>query len=327
MTTKMRELGRSGIKVAPLAFGGNVFGWTADEATSFKLLDEFVDAGFNLIDTADSYSRWAPGNKGGESETIIGKWLKRSGKRDRVVIATKVGSEMSPEKKGLSRRYILQSAEESLGRLQTDVIDLYQSHRDDANTPVEETLEAYAELIRQGKVRAIGASNFTAERVAQSLAVSRANGWPRYETLQPNYNLYDRADYETQLEPLALKEGLGVIPYFSLASGFLSGKYRSAEAAATRPRAQMLKKYFNDRGSRILQALDQVAAQLNSTPARVAIAWLIARPGITAPIASATSLEQLHDLLEATRLQLDGAAMEQLNQASAYELQPAHSHE
>ena len=232
---------------------------------------------------------------------------------------------MSPEKKGLSRAYILQSAEESLGRLQTDVIDLYQSHRDDPNTPVEETLEAYAELIRKGKVRAIGASNFTAERVAQSLAVSRANGWPRYETLQPNYNLYDRADYETQLEPVALKESLGVIPYFSLASGFLSGKYRSAEAAATRPRAQMLKKYFNDRGSRILQALDQVAAQLNSTPARVAIAWLIARPSITAPIVSATSLEQLHDLLEATQLQLDGAAMEQLNQASAYELQPAHS--
>jgi aryl-alcohol dehydrogenase-like predicted oxidoreductase len=325
MNNKMRELGRSGIKVAPLAFGGNVFGWTADEATSFKLLDAFVDAGLNLIDTADSYSKWAPGNQGGESETIIGKWLKKSGKRDKVVIATKVGSEISPEKKGLSRKYILQSAEESLARLQTDVIDLYQSHRDDPNTPVEETLEAYAELVRQGKVRAIGCSNFTAERVAQSLAASKAHGWPRYETLQPNYNLYDRADYESQLEPLALKEGLGVIPYFSLASGFLSGKYRSAEDATTRPRAGMLKKYFNERGSRILEALDQVAARLGTTPARVAIAWLIARPSLTAPIASATSLDQFHDLVEATRLELDAAAIETLNQASAYELQPARS--
>jgi aryl-alcohol dehydrogenase-like predicted oxidoreductase len=325
MNNKMRELGRSGIKVAPLAFGGNVFGWTVDEATSFKLLDSFVDAGLNLIDTADSYSKWAPGNQGGESETIIGKWLKKSGKRDKVVIATKVGSEISPEKKGLSRKYILQSAEESLARLQTDVIDLYQSHRDDANTPVEETLEAYAELVRQGKVRAIGCSNFTAERVAQSLAASKAHGWPRYETLQPNYNLYDRADYESQLEPLALKEGLGVIPYFSLASGFLSGKYRSAEEATTRPRAGMLKKYFNDRGTRILRALDQVAERPGSTPARVAIAWLIARPSLTAPIASATNLDQFHDLVEATRLELNAAAIEMLNQASAYELQPARS--
>jgi aryl-alcohol dehydrogenase-like predicted oxidoreductase len=325
MNNKMRELGRSGIKVAPLAFGGNVFGWTADEATSFKLLDAFVDAGLNLIDTADSYSKWAPGNRGGESETIIGKWIKQSGKREKVVIATKVGSEITPEKKGLSRKYILQSAEESLARLQTDVIDLYQSHRDDPNTPVEETLEAYAELVRQGKVRAIGCSNFTAERVAQSLAASKAHGWPRYETLQPNYNLYDRDDYESQLEPLALKEGLGVIPYFSLASGFLSGKYRSAEDATTRPRAGMLKKYFNERGSRILEALDQVAARLGTTPARVAIAWLIARPSLTAPIASATNLDQLHDLVEATRLELDASAIETLNQASAYELQPARS--
>jgi aryl-alcohol dehydrogenase-like predicted oxidoreductase len=300
-----------------------VFGWTADEATSLKLLDAFVDAGFNLIDTADSYSKWAPGNQGGESETIIGKWLKQSGKRDKVVIATKVGSEITPEKKGLSRKYILQSAEESLQRLQTDVIDLYQSHRDDANTPVEETLEAYAQLVHQGKVRAIGCSNFTAERVAQSLAASKAHGWPRYETLQPNYNLYDRADYESQLEPLALREGLGVIPYFSLASGFLSGKYRSEAEIAARPRAGMLKKYFNERGTRILKALDEVAARLGATPARVAIAWLIARPSITAPIASATSLEQLQELLEATRLELDTAAIETLNQASAFEMQPA----
>ncbi|HET7870957.1 MAG TPA: aldo/keto reductase, partial [Terriglobales bacterium] len=282
----------------------------------------FVDAGFNLVDTADSYSRWAPGNKGGESETIIGKWLKKSGKRNKVVIATKVGSEITPEKKGLSRKYILQSAEESLKRLQTDVIDLYQSHRDDANTPVEETLEAYAELIRHGKVRAIGCSNFAAERLEQSLAASKAHGWPRYETLQPNYNLYDRADYESQLEPLALKEGLGVIPYFSLASGFLTGKYRSAEEASTRPRAGMLKKFFTERGERILQALDEVAERIGSTPARVAIAWLIARPSITAPIASATNLEQFSELVEATRLKLDADAIERLNQASAYEMQP-----
>ncbi|HEX7286811.1 MAG TPA: aldo/keto reductase [Candidatus Angelobacter sp.] len=322
---KMRELGRSGINVAPLAFGGNVFGWTADEATSFKLLDAFVDAGFNLIDTADTYSNWASGNKGGESETIIGKWLKRSGKREKVVIASKVGAELTPEKKGLAPQYILREVEESLARLQTDHIDLYQSHRDDANTPVEATLETYAQLIRQGKVRAIGCSNFTAERVAQSLAASRAHGWPRYETMQPNYNLYNRADYETQLEPLALKERLGVIPYFSLASGFLSGKYRSEAEVAARPRAGMLKKYFNERGMRILQALDQVAAQLGSTPARVAIAWLMARPSITAPIASATSLDQLHELLEATQLELHAADVETLNQASAHAMEPVKS--
>jgi aryl-alcohol dehydrogenase-like predicted oxidoreductase len=317
MTNGMRELGRSGIKVAPLAFGGNVFGWTVDEATSFKLLDTFVDAGFNLIDTADTYSNWAPGNKGGESEAIIGKWLKRSGRRDQVVIASKVGAELTPEKKGLARTYIVREVEESLERLQTDRIDLYQSHRDDPYTPVEETLETYAQLVQQGKVRAIGCSNFTAERVEQSLAASRAHGWPRYETMQPNYNLYNRADYESQLEPLALREHLGVIPYFSLASGFLTGKYRSAEEASTRPRARMLKNYFNDRGMRILAALDDVARRLGATPAQVALAWLMARPSITAPIASATSIEQLDELVGAARLQLDAEAVEQLNQASA----------
>jgi aryl-alcohol dehydrogenase-like predicted oxidoreductase len=325
MNNEMRELGKSGIKVAPLAFGGNVFGWTVDDATSFRLLDAFVDAGFNLVDTADTYSNWAPGNKGGESETIIGKWLKRSGKRDKVVIASKVGAELTPEKKGLARAYIVSEVEESLERLQTDTIDLYQSHRDDPYTPVEETLETYAQLIRQGKVRAIGCSNFTAERVEQSLAASRAHGWPRYETMQPNYNLYNRADYETQLEPLALREHLGLIPYFSLASGFLTGKYRSAEEASSRPRARMLKNYFNERGMRILAALDEVASRLRATPAQVALAWLIARPSITAPIASATSVEQLQELTAATRLVLDKEAIERLNKASEYEMQPAKS--
>jgi aryl-alcohol dehydrogenase-like predicted oxidoreductase len=323
MTEAMRELGKSGIKVAPLAFGGNVLGWTVDEPTAFKLLDAFVEAGFSLIDTADSYSRWAPGNQGGESETIIGKWLKRSGNRTKAIIATKVGSEVSPARKGLSKTYILRSAEESLQRLQTDFIDLYQSHRDDPNTPVVETLEAFAQLIQQGKVRAIGASNFTAERLAESIAASRRNKWPRYETLQPNYNLYDRSGYESLLEPLCMKEGLGVIPYFSLASGFLTGKYHSQADAAQRPRAKMLEKYFNERGDRILKSLGQIARRLKATPAQVALAWLMARPSITAPIASATSLEQLQDLLAATRLRLTGPDIGVLDIASSYELAPA----
>jgi aryl-alcohol dehydrogenase-like predicted oxidoreductase len=312
-----RRLGKSNIEVSPLCFGGNVFGWTADEPTSFKLLDAFVAAGFNFIDTADSYSTWAPGHRGGESETVIGRWLKARGGRDKVIIATKVGSEVMG-RKGLSKAYILSEVEESLARLQTDYIDLYQSHRDDPSTPVEETLEAYAELVRQGKVRAIGSSNFTAERLAESLAVSRAKGYPRYECLQPNYNLYDRADYETKLEPLCLKEGIGVIPYFSLASGFLTGKYRTQKDLAQSARGKFVEKYLTDRGMRILAALDQVAKQLSSTPGKVAIAWLLTRPSITAPIASATSLDQLRDLIEAMNLKLDPAAVELLNQASAY---------
>jgi aryl-alcohol dehydrogenase-like predicted oxidoreductase len=313
-----RHLGHSGLQVSPLCFGGNVFGWTADEPTSFNLLDAFVAAGFNFIDTADSYSTWAPGHRGGESETVIGRWLKARGRRDQVIIATKVGSEVMG-RKGLSKAYILSEVEESLARLQTDYIDLYQSHRDDASTPVEETLEAYAELLRQGKVRAIGASNFTAERLGESLAASRAKGFPRYECLQPNYNLYDRADYETQLEPLCLKEGLAVIPYFSLAAGFLTGKYRRQEDLAQSPRGRFVQKYLNDRGLRILAALDQVASQLGSTPGKVAIAWLLARPSITAPIASATNLDQLRDLIDAVNLKLGADAIELLNQASAYE--------
>ncbi len=316
---KKRQLGKSGIEVAPLMLGGNVFGWTADEPTSFKILDAFVDAGLNFIDTADSYSTWVPGHQGGESETIIGNWFKHSGKRDKVVIATKVGSEIPGQGKGLSKAWINAQVEASLKRLQTDYIDLYQSHRDDPATPVEETLEAYAQLIQQGKVRAIGCSNFTAERTNESLAASSKHGWPRYESLQPHYNLYERAPYETTLEPLALQEKLGVIPYYSLASGFLTGKYRSQDDLKKSPRGQSTKKYLNDRGFRILQALDQVAERRQSKPAQVALAWLMARPSITAPIASATSVEQLNELVQATQLELDRESIEKLNKASAYE--------
>ena len=314
---KKRKLGNSGLEVSPLAFGGNIFGWTVDEPTSFKLLDAFVSSGFEFIDTADMYSRWAPGNQGGESETIIGKWLKRSGNRNKVLVATKVGMEMGPDKKGLSKSYILRSVEDSLKRLQTDYIDLYQSHADDPNTPLEETLGAFAQLIEQGKVRAIGASNYTAERLSQALQVSRKSGIPSYQSLQPLYNLYDRADYEATLEPVCLDNGLGVIPYFALASGFLTGKYRSESDLSKSARGQGVKKYLNERGLRILEALDQVAKRHDSSPARVSLAWLIARPGITAPIASATSPEQLNDLVEATRLELDRSSIDLLNEASA----------
>ncbi|HZD94469.1 MAG TPA: aldo/keto reductase [Candidatus Sulfotelmatobacter sp.] len=316
---KNRQLGNSGIQVAPFMLGGNVFGWTADEPASFEVLDAFVGAGLNFIDTADSYSTWVPGHVGGESETIIGNWFKRSGKRDRVVIATKVGSEIPGQGKGLSRAWIIREAEASLKRLQTDHIDLYQSHRDDPNTPVEETLEAYAQLIQQGKVRAIGCSNFTAERIQESLAASCKQSWPRYESMQPHYNLYERAGLETTLEPLALRENLAVIPYYALASGFLTGKYRSPDDLSKSPRGQSVKKYLNDRGFRILQALDQVAEKRQATPAQVALAWLIARPGITAPIASATRVDQLNDLVRATELELDKASIDLLNKASAYE--------
>ena len=315
---KKRKLGHSDIEVSPLAFGGNVFGWTTDESMSFKLLDAFVEAGFNLIDTADVYSHWAPGNKGGESETIIGKWLQRGGRRDGVVIATKVGNEMGPGRKGLSKPYILRAVEDSLRRLQTDTIDLYQSHGDDPETPLEETLEAYDQLIREGKVRVIGASNYDAKRIDQALQISGQKGFPRYECLQPLYNLYDRADFERELEPLCREQGLGVITYFSLASGFLTGKYRSAEDLADRARADMVKKYLDERGLRILAALDKVARQHGLTPVKIALAWLIAQPSITAPIASATSLEQLQELIEATDVELDGSSVDLLNEASAY---------
>lgn len=313
----LRRLGKSKIEIAPLAFGGNVFGWTVDAATSFKLLDRFVASGFNLIDTANFYSRWAPGNSGGESETIIGKWLKSSGKRAQVVIATKVGMEMGPGESGLSKAYILQSVDDSLQRLQTDYIDLYQSHIDDAETPLEETLETYAQLVRQGKVRVIGASNYSAPRLEAALALSQQHGYPRYESLQPGYNLYDRSGFEAALEPTCLEHGVGVICYYALASGFLTGKYRSEADLAKSVRGAGIKKYMDERGFRILDALDQIASQYGSTPGSVALAWLIARPGITAPIASATSTAQLDELIAGARLQLDQAAIEHLNLASA----------
>lgn len=314
MTT--RKLGHTGIDVGPLAFGGNVLGWTIDEPTSFRLLDAFVAAGFNLIDTADVYARWAPGNQGGESETILGRWLKKSGKRDQVVLATKVGMEMAPDRKGLSAAYIRQAVDGSLQRLQTDRIDLYQAHKDDETTPLEETLGAFAELIGQGKVRAIGASNYSAGRLAEALAVSRSHGLPAYQCLQPQYNLCERAGFEETLGPLCREAGLGVIPYYSLASGFLTGKYRSEADLVQSARGQGVKKYLNDRGFRILGALDGVAGRYASTPARVAVAWLLTRPGVTAPIASATSVEQLGDLIEATRLELDADAVQHLDDAS-----------
>lgn len=315
---EMREIGKSGLKVAPWAFGGNVFGWTVGEGMAFTLLDAFVEAGFNFVDTADMYSTWVPGNKGGESETLIGKWFKRSGKRDQVIIATKVGMEMGPGKKGLAKSYILRAVEDSLKRLQTDYIDLYQSHTDDAGTPLEETLEAYAQLVQLGKVRAIGASNYTAERLAAALQASQASGFPAYQCLQPEYNLYDRAGYEAQLEPLCREKGLGVIPYYPLASGFLSGKYRSEADLSKSARGQGIKKYLNDRGFHILGALDEVAKQAASKPVTVALAWLIARPGVTAPLASATNLEQLKDLATAASLTLDAASIARLDRASAW---------
>ena len=314
---KKRRLGSSGIEISPLALGGNVFGWTVDEPTAFGILDAFVGAGGNLIDTADSYSTWVAGHKGGESETIIGKWLKKSGNRDRVVIATKVGSEIGPGKKGLSKNYILRAVEESLRRLQTDVIDLYQSHKDDPSTPVEETLEAYAQLVKQGKIRAIGASNFSAERLSQSLQASKERGYPAYQSLQPRYNLYDRAEYEQSFEPLCREYGLGVITYYSLASGFLTGKYHSESDLIKSIRGQGVRLYLNKRGFRILEALDQVAKKYNTKPATISLAWLMARPGITAPIASATSIEQLSDLTAATRLDIDASSLALLNKASA----------
>jgi len=312
-----RRLGRSNLLVSPLCLGGNVFGWTADEATSFKLLDAFVEAGLNFIDTADVYSSWAPGNQGGESETIIGEWMKARGNRDRVIIATKAGSEMGPGKKGLSKAYIRSAVEDSLRRLQTDYIDLYQSHRDDPDTPQQETLEAYAELIQAGKVRAIGASNFSATRLKEALDISARAGLPRYESLQPKYNLYDRAEYESELEPLCRENGIGVMPYYGLASGFLTGKYRSEQDFGKSVRGGRMAAYLNDRGRRILGALDGVAAGHGANPAQVALAWLMARPGLTAPIASATSLAQLGDLVAATKLQLNPSDIELLNRVSA----------
>jgi aryl-alcohol dehydrogenase-like predicted oxidoreductase len=308
----MRRLGQTDLMVSPLCLGGNVFGWTADEATSFKILDGFVDAGLNFIDTADVYSAWVPGHTGGESESIIGRWIKARSNREKVIIATKVGWEQ-----GLSAAHIRTAVEASLKRLQTDYIDLYQSHKDDPNTPLEETLSAYADVTRTGKVRAIGASNYTAARLQEALDVSARMGLPLYESLQPEYNLYDRAGYEAELEPLCSKEGLGVICYYALASGFLTGKYRWEADFGKSTRGQRMGKYLNERGYRILKALDEVAAQHRAAPAQVALAWLMARPSVTAPIASATSLDQLADLVASTHLRLDPASVEHLTMASS----------
>jgi aryl-alcohol dehydrogenase-like predicted oxidoreductase len=315
---ELRPLGRSGLSIAPIMLGTNVFGWSADAATSFKILDAFVDAGFNAIDTADSYSRWVPGHSGGESETIIGDWLKSSGKRARVVIATKVGADMG-DGKCLRKDYILRSAEASLRRLQVDCIDLYQTHFDDDVTPVEETLAAYAQLIAQGKVRAIGASNVSPARLNASLLASDRLGLPRYQSLQPLYNLHDRQKFEQDYEPICVSENLGVICYYALAAGFLSGKYRSADDAAKNPaRGAKVKAYFDARGLTILKALDAVAARNGATLAQVSLAWLIARKSVTAPIVSATSLTQLSDILKAADIELSGEDIAALDQASAY---------
>jgi aryl-alcohol dehydrogenase-like predicted oxidoreductase len=314
---KQRLLGKTGFNVAPLAFGGNVFGWTADEAMSFRLLDTFVDKGFNLIDTADVYTRWIEGHKGGESETIIGRWLKKSGKRDKVVIATKVGMDMGEGKSGLSAKRVKAAVEESLQRLQTDHIDLYQSHKDDPGTPLEETLGAYADLIKQGKVRAIGASNYTAERLAEALDVAAKHNLPAYQTLQPEYNLYDRAGYESGLEILCEEQGIGVITYFSLAAGFLTGKYRSEADLKQSPRGRKVAAYLNERGRSTLHALDKVAQEHKATPAAVALAWLTHRPSVTAPIASATKIEQLEELMKGATLLLSREDIALLDEASS----------
>ncbi|MGK8209161.1 aldo/keto reductase [Burkholderia cenocepacia] len=311
----LRTLGTSDIQVSPLAFGGNVFGWTADENTSFSLLDALADTGINFIDTADVYSAWVPGNSGGESETIIGKWLKRSGKRDQVVIATKVG--MLGARAGLSKDNILNAVDDSLRRLQTDHIDLYFSHRDFPDTPLEETLGAYQTLIDAGKVRIIGASNYSGARLREAAEISRRDGLPAYQVIQPEYNLINRAEYERDLEPVVRDLKLGVVNYYALASGFLSGKYRSEADLKKSVRGDRVAGYLNDRGLRILAALDAVADKHGTQPAAIALAWQIARPTITAPIASATSLAQLALLGEAIRVQLDQDDIRKIDEASA----------
>ena len=312
-----RPLGRSGLAVAPLALGGNVLGWTVDEATGFQILDAFVSAGFNLIDTADVYSTWVPGHHGGESETIIGKWLFQSGRRKDVLIATKVGNDMGPGGKGLSAEHISHAAQASLQRLHTDYIDLYQAHDDDPDVPLSETLQAFSSLVDEGTVRAVGASNYDAERLKTALRISRERGLHRYESLQPLYNLMDRQEFEGGLEEVCQREGLGVLTYYSLAAGFLTGKYRSKDDLGKSPRGRRAEPRLSERGFRILAALDDVATRLDSSPATVALAWLMARPSVTAPIASATSLDQLNQLLRAADLHLDAEALRLLDMASA----------
>jgi aryl-alcohol dehydrogenase-like predicted oxidoreductase len=312
-----RQIGKSSLQVPILCLGGNVFGWTVDERESFRLLDAALDAGLNFIDTADVYSRWVSGHAGGESETVLGKWFARSGRRSQVVLATKLGMDMGEGSKGLSRKYMAEAVEASLRRLQTDYIDLYQAHSDDKETPLEETLSAFDTLVDQGKVRVIGASNYSGARLKEAIEISQKNNLARYECVQPNYSLVERSAFESDLLPVVETYGIGVIPYLSLAGGFLTGKYRSKQDAAGKARGQTVEKYLNDRGFAVLAALDAVAADLHSTPARVALAWLIAKPYITAPIASATSLDQLNDLAEATRLKLPPDAIARLDAASS----------
>jgi len=314
---QLRSLGRTNLRVSPLMLGGNVFGWTADEPTSFAILDAFAAAGGNFIDTANVYSVWVPGHVGGESETVMGKWFKRSGKRKDFVVATKVGMQMAADQKGLAAAYIERAVEESLRRLQSDYIDIYFSHTDDATTPLDETLGAYQRLIDSGKVRVIGASNYTGARLRAALSLHDKQKLPRYEVLQPHYNLAVRTDYETTLEPVCKEQGVGVVPYYSLASGFLTGKYRSEADLSKSPRGRGAKAHLNERGFRILAALDSVAKELHATDAQVALAWLMARKSITAPIASATSVAQVQELAGAMNLQLGTDAIERLNRASA----------
>lgn len=314
---QQRRLGSSSLSIPPLVFGGNVFGWSADEATSFRLLDMLVEGGLTAIDTADVYSRWVPGHEGGESETIIGRWLSQRGKRDDLTIMTKVGMEMPGRGKGLSPAWIKRSVEDSLKRLQTDYIDLYQAHADDPATPLLETLSAFGDLIKSGKVRAIGASNYGAPRLEEALKTSRDNNLPTYVSLQPHYNLVERPIYEDALEAVCLRHQLGVIPYYSLASGFLTGKYRStADLGKSSARGRSATKYLESKGTKVLAALDAVASETAATPAQVALAWMMARPSITAPIASASKVEQLGDLLKATRLKLSPAQIASLDAAS-----------
>ena len=315
---QLRPLGRTGLHIAPIVFGGNVFGWTVDEKRSFELLDAFVDAGFNAIDTADVYSRWVPGHEGGESETLIGRWLRANpARRRQVLLFTKVGSDMGDEHKGLGKLWIERAVEDSLRRLNTDVIDLYQSHRPDPETSYEETLATYDRLMKAGKIRAFGCSNFDARLLSEAADSARINDLPAYQTLQPEYNLHDRASYDGPLRDLAIKSGLGVIPYFSLASGFLTGKYRTEADLGQSPRGGGVKKYMTPRGMRILGALDQVSQRHATQPAVVALAWLIAREGVTAPIASATTVEQLKSFTAAAGLALSENDRATLDQASA----------
>ena len=313
-----RQLGNTDLQVYPIAFGGNVFGWTLDEKKSFEILNGFTNAGFNFIDTADVYSRWVPGNEGGESEKIIGKWMKEKKNRHDIILTTKVGSDMGNGKKGLKKDYIFKAVEASLKCLQTDYLDLYQTHFDDLDTPVEETLEAYDTLVKQGKIRWIGASNMSVERLKESLAISAEKGFPSYETFQPHYNLYEREAFENGLEPVCLGHSLGVITYYSLESGFLTGKYRSKEDLGKSPRGGGMEKYFNERGFRILEALDVVAKEYNTPPASVALAWLIQRPSVTEPIVSATSLSQLDSIIQAPELDLDANSIALLTANSAW---------